>query len=386
MAVASSAQEHGAEVISRGTIGTRPWDLDHLIRTLPSKATQLVLVSDAGPCGDWLSRDLTQRGYGCWGVAPSLMPQTAGDRVNTDRRDAVPLARLMRSGALTPVDVPQVDEEAIRDLRRAREDTLRDRKAAKLRRNACWLRHAIRSTGRATWGPAHLRWLSEVVCPPPAQPLVFQESSRTGTEHTERRQRLDQALHDQVKAWRLAPVVDALRALRGVQCTVAVTMVAAWGDLTRVDHPRQLMSDLGLTPSEYSSGERRRQGAITTAGNSHARRALIAGAWASRSPANVSRPLQWRLEKVPTTLQDIRWKAQVRLGQRYRHLSVRGQQAHQVVVAMAREVIAFMWAMARPISGTPESRVRRITYARVHKGSHRHRQRRRPGVGSSSVA
>ena len=173
------------------------------------------------------------------------------------------------------------------------------------------------------------------------------------TEHTERLQRLEHALQDQGKAWRLAPVVDALQALRGVQFTVAVTIVAALGDLTRFDTPRQLMSYLGLTPAEYSSGERRRQGAITKAGNSHARRALLEGAWAYRYPAKVSRHLQLRLEKVPKTLQDISWKAQVRLCKRYRQLSVRGKHANQGVVAIARELIAFMWAIARPISVTP---------------------------------
>src|SRR5262245_72235 len=157
----------------------------------------------------------------------------------------------MRSGDLTPVYVPQVEDEALRDLSRAREDTLRDLKAAKFRLKAFLLRHDIRYTGRATWGPAHLRWLSEVVCPTPAQHIVFQEYGRAVTAHPDRLQRLDQALHEQVTAWRLCPVVDALQALRGVQCTVAVTPVAALGALTRFDTPRPLMHDLGLTPAEY---------------------------------------------------------------------------------------------------------------------------------------
>ena len=168
-------------------------------------------------------------------------------------------------------------------------------------------------------------------------------------EHTERLQRLDHELHEQVHTWRLQPVIEALQALRGVQFTVAVTIVAELGDLTRFDNPRQLMSYLGLTPSEYSSGERRRQGSITKTGNTHARRALIEGAWAYRSPAKVSRHLQLRLEKLPKPLQDISWKAQVRLCQRYRRLMARGKHANQVVVAMARELIAFMWAIAQEV-------------------------------------
>jgi transposase len=353
LAVAYVAQDHGAEVVSLGNIGTRQCDIDQLIRRLQSKSSHLVFVYEAGPCGYWLYRSLTKKGHVCWVVAPSLIPKKPGDRVKTNRRDAIKLARLMRSGDLTPVYVPQVDDEAIRDLCRAREDTIRDLKAAKFRLKAFLLRQDIRYTGRATWSPAHLRWLSEVVCPTPAQQIVFQEYVRAITEHTERLQRLEQELQDQVTTWRLAPVVDALQALRGVQFTVALTAVAELGDLTRFENPRQLMSYLGLTPSEYSTGERRRQGGITKAGNTHARRALIEGAWAYRYPAKVSRHLQLRLEKVAKPIQDLSWKAQVRLCKRYRQLSARGKNANLVVVAIARELSAFMWAIAQEVPLTP---------------------------------
>jgi transposase len=349
IAVAYVAEDHPPDVIFLGTIGTRQGDIDQLIRKLQSKSPHLVFVYEAGPCGYWLYRYLTKKGHNCWVVAPSLIPKKAGDRVKTDRRDAVQLARLMRSGDLTPVYVPQVEDEAIRDLSRAREDTIQDLKAAKFRLKAFLLRHDIRYTGRATWGPAHLRWLSEVGCATPAQQIVFQEYVRAVNEHTERLHRLEHALHEQVQTWRLQPVIEALQALRGVQFTVAVTIVAELGDLTRFDNPRQLMSYLGLTPSEYSSGERRRQGSITKTGNTHARRALIEGAWAYRYPAKVSRHLQLRLEQLPKPLQDISWKAQVRLCQRYRRLMARGKHANQVVVAIARELIAFMWAIAQEV-------------------------------------
>src|ERR687887_1681907 len=178
IAVAYVAKDHDTEVIYLGTIGTRQCDLDQLVRQLQAKATHLVFVYEAGPCGYWLSRSLTKQGQVCWVVAPSLIPKKAGDRVKTDRRDAMQLARLMRSGDLTPVYVPKVEDEAIRDLCRAREDAIQDLKAAKFRLKAFWLRQDIRYTGRATWGPAHLRWLSEVVCPTPAQQIVFQEYVR----------------------------------------------------------------------------------------------------------------------------------------------------------------------------------------------------------------
>jgi transposase len=259
----------------------------------------------------------------------------------------------MRSGDHTPVYVPTVEDEAIRDLSRAREDALRDLKAAKFRLKAFLLRQDIRYTGRATWSPAHLRGLSEVVCATPAQQIVCQEYVRAVNEQTARLQRLEQELHDQVKPWRLQPVVEALQALRGVQFTVAVTLVAELGDLTRSEHPRQLMKYLGLIPSEYSSGERRRQGSITKAGNTHARRALVEGAWAYRYPAKVSRHLQLRLEQLPKPLQDLSWQAQVRLCQRFRRLLARGKHANQVVVAIARELAGFLWAIAKEVPVTP---------------------------------
>jgi transposase len=353
IAVAYVAQEHGAEVTYLGTLGTRQCDIDQLTRKMQSKAKHLVFVYEAGPCGYWLYRYLTKKGYDCWVVAPSLIPKKAGDRVKTDRRDAVQLARLARSGDLTAVYVPKVEDEAIRDLTRAREDTIRDLKAAKFRLKAFLLRQDIRYTGRANWNPAHLRWLSEVVCPTPAQQIVFQEYVRAVTEHTERLGRLEQELQEQVTAWRLSPVVDALQALRGVQFTVAVTMVAAIGDLSRFDTPRALMKFLGLVPSESSSAGQRRQGSITKAGNTHARRALVEGAWAYRYPAKVSRHLQLRLEKQPKRIQDISWKAQVRLCKRYRRLVAKGKHANVVTVAIARELAGFMWAIAREVPVTP---------------------------------
>ena len=243
IAVAYVAKDHDAPVISFGPIGTRHADIDQLTRKLQSKAKRLVFVYEAGPCGYWLYRYLHKKGYDCGGVAPSLIPKKAGDRVKTDRRDAMQLARLMRSGDLTPVYGPPVEEAAIRDLCRAREDAIQALQAAKFRLKAFLLRHDIRDTGPATWNPAHLRWLSEVVCPPPAQQIVFQEDVRAVNEPTERRQRLAQELTEHVTTWRLPPVVEALQALRGVQFPVAVTPVAA----TRGPHPlRQPQPTHGL--------------------------------------------------------------------------------------------------------------------------------------------
>ncbi len=213
-------------------------------------------------------------------MAPSPIPKQAGARVKTDRRAAVQLARRRRSGELTPGYVPGVEDAASRDVVRARADARKDGQAAKARRKAFLLRQDIRYAGRANWGPAPLRWVAEVVGPTPAQQLVFQEYGRAVSEHTERLPRLEAALQPQGQSWRGAPVVEAIQALRGVPCTVAVTLIAALGDLSRFATPRQLRSYLGLTPSEHTRGERRRQGALTKTGNSHARRALSEGAGA----------------------------------------------------------------------------------------------------------
>ena len=347
IAVAYAPEDRGAEVISLGTIGPRQCDIDKLIRQLQSKGATLVFAYEAGPCGYGLYRYLTRTGFACHVVAPSLIPRKPGDRVKTDRRDAITLARLMRSGDLTSIYVPRVEDEALRDLSRGREDALQDLKRSKRRLKSFLLRHDIRYEGRANWNAAHLRWIAQVVCPTPAQQIVFQEYVRAVTEQQERLQRLETALHEAVKTWRLSPVVEAIQALRGIELTGAVILIAELGDLTRFDTPRKLMAYLGLTPSEYSSGDHRRQGGITKAGNSHARRALVEGAWAYRYPAKVSRHLQLRLEKVPAEIQAISWKAQVRLCKRYRQLSARGKHVNQVVVAVAREIAAFAWAIAR---------------------------------------
>jgi len=349
IAVAYAPAERGTEVVSLGAIGTRQCDIDKLIRKLQSKGAPLVFVYEAGPCGYWLYRYLSRQGLSCHVVAPSLIPRKPGDRVKTDRRDAVMLARLMRSGDLTAIYVPTVEDEAIRDLSRGREDAMRDLKATKYRLKAFLLRQDIRYEGRANWNAAHLRWLSEVVCPTPAQQIVFQEYVRAVTEQHARVQRLETELHEHVKTWRLYPVVEAIQALRGVELTGAVILIAELGDLTRFDTPRQLMSYLGLTPSEYSSGERRRQGGITKAGNTHARRALVEGAWAYQYPAKVSPAIRKRLEGLPQPVQDIAWKAQVRLCKRFRRLVTRGKHPNVVVTAIARELAAFMWAIAKEV-------------------------------------
>ena len=283
-----------------GAIGTRQADLDQLIRRLQGKASVLRFVYEAGPCGYGLHRYLTTKGLACQVVAPSLIPKKPGDKVKTDRRDAVELARLLRSGDLTAVYVPSVEDEAVRDLCRARDAARVTMKDAKLRLKAFLLRLGLHYVGRADWNAAHSRYLAKVVCPTPAQQIVFQEGVRAVDEQVDRLQRIEAELRELAPHWRLAPVVEALQALRGVQWVVAITVVAELGDLTRFDNPRQLAAFVGLIPSEYSSGRARRQGGITKAGNGRARRVLIEAAWAYRHPAKCPLHIQHRIDPLPS--------------------------------------------------------------------------------------
>jgi len=350
ISVAYASGESRDQPVFVGPIGTLQRDIDKVVRKLQSKGSRLVFAYEAGPCGYVLYRYLTKKGLDCLVVAPSLIPKKPGDRVKTDRRDAVQLARLLRSGDLSPVYVPAVEDEAIRDLSRAREDALVDLKSARHRLKSFLLRLGLHYVGRANWNASHRRYLARIVCPTPVQQIVFQEYLRAIDEHAERLARTEEHLTEAVASWRLHPVVEAYQGLRGVQQVTAVTVAAELGDLTRFDSPRQLAAFVGLIPSEHSSGERRRQGAITKSGNAHARRALVEGSWAYRHPAKVSENIRKRLDGLPKPVQDISWKAQVRLCKRFRRLTSRGKNPNVAVTAIARELAAFMWAIAREVS------------------------------------
>ena len=212
IAVAHAQGESADPPVFVGAIGTRQADLDKLIRRLRAKTSTRVFAYEAGPCGYTLHRDLPGHGFTCHGVAPSLIPKKPGDKVKTDRRDAVDLARLLRSGDLTPVDVPTVEDEAIRDLCRARDAARRTLKNAKLRLKAFLLRLGRHYAGRADGTDAHRRYLAKVVCPTPTQQVVFQESVRAVDEQVDRLHRLEAELLERGPAWRLYPVVQALQA------------------------------------------------------------------------------------------------------------------------------------------------------------------------------
>jgi transposase len=343
------------EVRRYGRIGGSLDAVKKTLRRLVSENRTLHFCYEAGPCGYELYRYLTDAGHVCIVVAPSLIPKKPGDKVKTDKRDALQLVRLLRAGELTPVHVPDREDEAIRDLSRAREDAMIIQKSARQRLKSFLLRHDIRYQGRANWSEKHLRWLAdEVRLPNPAQQVVFQEYVNTVTEAACRMERLVSEIHHHVKTWRFYPVVGALMTMRGVRLIVAVTVIAELGDLTRFDNPKQLMSYLGLSPSEHSSGPRQRRGAITKTGNHHARRILIEAAWSYRFFPKVSPEIQNRQQDQPLAIREIAWKAQLRLSKRYKAMTQRGKSPNLVVVAIARELAGFMWAIAQavPLSGT----------------------------------
>ena len=353
ISVALAEDGREGEVRFFGDIDHTPEAVRRLVTKLASKYRQLSFCFEAGPTGYGLYRQITALGHDCTVVAPSLTPTRPGDRVKTNRRDAITLAKLHRAGELTRVWVPDPEHEAVRELVRAREAAMEDLREKRQHVQSFLLRHGCIFTGRTVWSKAHARWLSELTFEHPAQHLVLQEYRQAIADAEARLERLTRQLAEIVPSWSMAPLVTAYQAMRGVAFLTAVTFLAEIGDVRRFDNPRQLMAYLGLVPSERSTGERVRRGCITKAGNKRARRVLIEGAWTYRFPARVSRALQERLQGVPKSVREIAWKAQVRLCGRYRRLVAAGKRQTVVTTAIAREMAAFLWAIGRETEPRP---------------------------------
>jgi transposase len=345
VAVAESGR--GGEVRQIGVFENRPEILSRIVARLAKSGRRLSFCYEAGPCGYGLHRLLTGSGHECVVVAPSLIPIKAGDRVKTDRRDAMMLAKLHRAGELTALWVPDGAHEAMRDLIRARATSVRVLGKARQHLQGFLLRHERVYRGVRTWSLAYRRWLTTLRFEHPAQQIVLQDYIHAVQDAEARRDRLTEQIEELLPRWSMAPVVAALQAMRGVAFVVAITVVAEVGDFRRFVHPRQLMAYLGLVPSEHSSGSSVRRGGITKAGNALARRVLIEGAWTYRMSARVSRKIHDRLEQLPPQIRDIAWKAQVRLCARYRRLAAAGKPKVVVTTAIAREMVGFIWAIAR---------------------------------------
>ena len=311
--IATADEGRDGAVRHVGSIGGDLAALDKSLRKLVSRGDRLHVVYEAGPCGFVIWRHLTALGTACEVVAPSLIPGVA--------------------------------DEAVRDLVRARDDAVREQRNARHRLKALLLRNGIPYAGKSSWTAAHLRWLATLKMQHPAQQIGFQEYLNGITESSSRIARLEQAMRETLHDWSLKPLVQALQALRGVSLIAAMTLVAELQDFLRFEHPRKLMAYVGLVPGEYSTGPKKRQGSITKAGNSAARRMLVEMAWHYQHPARVTPIIARRQDELPQAVIDIAWAAQLRLSAKFRRLQARRLMKTKAVVAVARELAGFVWAI-----------------------------------------
>jgi transposase len=346
IAVALAEAGIRSDVREYGKIANTPAALKTLAAKLARGGRSLQFCYEAGPCGYGIQRQLSAAGHGCTVVAPSLIPRKPGERIKTDRRDALNLAKLHRAGELTAVWIPDQAHEAIRDLVRARLAAVRTVRQTRQQLCGFLLRHG-HHYNRPAWTLLHRRWLAGLRFEQAAHHTVLEDCIAAIEAATARRDRLEAHIEEALADWSLAPVVRALQALRGMALVGAATLVAELGDISRFTNPRQLMAYLGLVPSEHSSGSTRRQGGITKAGNGAARRMLIEAAWGYRFPARISREQLLRQEGLARPIRDIAWKAQERLCRRYRKLARAGKPPTVVTAAIARELVGFVWAIAK---------------------------------------
>lgn len=350
-AVAIADGGRAGEVRYLGEIENSEVATAKLVRKLASKYGRLTLCYEAGPTGYGLYRQIKGLGHECVVVAPSLIPKRPGDKVKTNRRDAVSLAKLLRANELTAVWVPDRGHEAMRDLTRARETAMRDLRSKRQQTSAFLLRQGrAYPAGEKTWTKAHMRWLASQKLEYPEQRLVLEEMLLAMRQAAERLERLEQAMRAAVPDWSLAEVVSAMMAMRGMDLISAATFMAEIGDLSRFRTPHELMSYLGLVPSESSTGDTVKRGPITKAGNRRARRMLVECSWSYQHPPRVGRAKQQKVDAAPAAARAIAWKAQCRLYRRYRALVRNGKLKTVAITAVARELAGFIWAVNREIA------------------------------------
>jgi transposase len=348
--IAVAVAEPGGEVRSHGVVANRLESIRKLMGKL-GPVKEIRACYEAGPTGYVLYWQLTQLGVACEVIAPSLVPVKAGDRVKTDRRDAEKLARCYRAGELTPVWVPDAAHEALRDLVRAREAAKKDQLKARHRLGKFLLRHGKRAEGMKAWTKQHLEWIgTHVKFDQPALEATLQDYRDEVKHVAERIVKLEKAIDEAVREAppQIRAVVEALQALRGVAQTTAASIVSELGLLSRFESPRQLMGYSGLVAREHSSGNRTQRGSITKTGNAHLRRVVVEAAWAYQHRPNVTGFLLRRQKTLALSdeVKQIAWKAQHRLNKRYKAMSARGKNKNQIVTAIGRELLGFIWAIA----------------------------------------
>ena len=360
--ISVAVAEPGGEVRSLGTIPNRPESVGRLIRKL-GKPEQLKACYEAGPTGYVLYWQLSELGVKCEVVAPTLVPVKAGDRVKTDRRDAEKLARCYRAGDLTAVWVPDAAHEALRDLVRARLAAKRDQLRARHRLSKFLLRHGRRATeGVGGWTERYLEWVKTLHFEHAAQQMTLQDYLHEVEHAGERIVRLERSIDTAIETLpvKMRAVIEALQSLRGIAQISAVSIMAEIGELSRFEHPRQLMGYSGAVSREHSSGERINRGPISKAGNAHLRRIAVEAAWAYRHRPAVGKTLAVRQRRSSAAVTALAWKAQNRLHQRYTRLMARGKCKQQVVTAVGRELLGFIWAIGVHVEREENAPLRRV--------------------------
>jgi len=346
------AEAGGGEVRSYGVIPNTATAVARLVKKL-GPAARLRVRYEAGPCGYVLLRQLTKLGVPCAVVAPALIPSKPGERIKTDRKDALKLARLRRAGELTAVAAPTPEQEALRDLTRARQAAQQDLHRLRQRLRTFLLRQGqgiSEPSKTKRWSARWRVWLAGLTLEQPLQQTVLDDLRGAIGETEARVDRLTAAVEAQAQTGPFAELIAAVTSLRGVGIVTAVTLVAELGDPGRFDSPRQLMAFAGLVPSEHSSGGREVRGRITKTGNSHVRWVAVEAAWHGRRTPHVSRELARRQQGQSAAATTIAWTAQERLHERYVHLVVKGKPRPKAVVAVARELLGFVWAIARQVA------------------------------------
>jgi len=349
-AVAIADAGRAGEIRFLGEIENSSAAVAKLVRKLAGKYRRLTFCYEAGPTGYGLYRQIKGLGHACMVVAPSLIPRKPGERVKTNRRDALSLVKQLRAGDLTAVWVPDARHEAMRDLTRARETAVEDLRRKRQQVSAFLLRQGLHYPSERTWTKTHRNWLASQKLEHAEQRIAFEEMLLAMRQAQERIERLEQAIRAAVPDWSLAEVVTALMAMRGIEFISATAFLAEIGDLSRFATPRELMAYLGLVPSEDSTGDTVRRGPITKAGNRRARRILVECSWSYQHPPRVGKEKQERVAAAPPAVREIAWKAQCRLTARYRALIRKGKLKTVAVTAVARELSAFIWAINREIA------------------------------------
>ncbi len=351
IAVAVAESGRDGEVRGMGTIPNRPEAVRKLVQRLGG-AKSLRVCYEAGPTGFALYWQLVELGVDCEVIAPTLVPEKAGDRVKTDRRDALKLARCFRAGELTKIWVPDQDHEALRDLVRAREAAKKDKLRARHRMSKFLLRVGRRPPdGTTAWSTRIMERMRGLTFEQPARTATMADYLGELDHMTERVRRLEKALDDVVEKAPavLQAVIDGLQALRGIAKLTATSLAIEVGNFSRFEHPKYLMGYAGITPSEYSTGTSQRRGAITKTGNSNLRRLIVEAAWSYRHRPAKGPALRTRQREIPSHLNEIGWKAQHRLCRRFAALQAKGKPSTKIVTAIGRELLGFVWAIATAV-------------------------------------